>query len=58
MKNSWEKEFFQLAGFMLYCRARVMGLEIEDDPYAYSLEGSVLGEMDYSREMKLMVKEL
>lgn len=52
-----ESEFLKLAGFMMYCRARIMGLDIEDDPYPYDLEGSLLGYMDYAAEMKLIIHQ-
>ena len=61
----WQREFFQLAGFMIGCKMRANGGTVEGDSdprCAHVLHGSdtigcQIGELDYGAEMHLVLKE-
>jgi hypothetical protein len=62
---TWQREFFSLAGFMLGCKMRANGGQVsgDSDPRcALVLSpsdriGCQIGEMDYSTEMYLVLRE-
>lgn len=57
MNLAFEREFFSLAKWMLGCRLRCMGGEVEGEHETGSLEGALLGYVDYCGEMQMLCAE-
>jgi hypothetical protein len=62
---NWQREFFFLGGFMIGCKMRANGGQVDGDSdprCAYVLSGSdmigcQIGELDYGAEMHLVMRE-
>lgn len=63
MEMTWEREYFRLAGFVLGCKMRANGGTVEGDPFLDQFPdqrerfGCLMGEMDYSAEMRAVLQE-
>lgn len=58
-RRRFEREFFQLAGWLLGCRLQQLGGEVEDWPIPNQTPaGQTAGEVDHWTEMVMLCKEI